>query len=184
MTETEPGSIELDRSGSEPVVRLGHPPGPFTLDQLRMYGEYLITVAAEAKHAGGEPEVDELVTVIDSSQARWMPYHDGVRVLAREILAAGYKRDRAREPAEHAEPSPIGVRLRQERERLGWSLREAERRSGVPNAHISQIETGAIQRPELATLAPLAAAYGLSLDELATGIPVAVDDEERAPGEA
>ena len=186
MTDTEPGSIELDRSGSEPVVRLGPVPAAFTLDQLRMYGEYLITVATEAEHANGEPDVDELVAMIDSSQARWMPYHDGVRVLAREILAAGYKRDRPREPAEHAGPSPAGVRLRQERERLGWSLREAERHSGVPNAHISQIETGVIQRPELATVAPLAAAYGLSLNDLAgrTGSPVADDDEDRPPWEA
>ena len=85
----------------------------------------------------------------------WLTGHATVTVTRMERVA-------------HANPPPPGVRLRQERERLGWSLREAERRTGVPNAHISQIETGAIKSPELATLAPLAAAYRLSLDELAT----------------
>jgi len=35
-----------------------------------------------------------------------------------------------------------GPELRDARQRLGWSLRDAERVSGVPNAHINQIETG------------------------------------------
>ncbi len=55
----------------------------------------------------------------------------------------------------------LGSRLAEARRQRGWSLREAERRSGVPNAHISQIETGAIRRPEAATLIRLADAYGL-----------------------
>ena len=59
-----------------------------------------------------------------------------------------------------------GTRLRAARNERGWSLREAERRSGVPNAHISQIETGTIQSPELATLQPLAKAYGIQLADL------------------
>ena len=164
MTDTEPGSIELDRSGSEPVVRLGPTPDAFTLDQLRAYASYLTVVADEAARRP-EPEVDELIAVFNATQARWMHWESAAPELARAVLAAGYKRDR--EPAPHAGPSPAGVRLRQERERLGWSLREAERRTGIPNAHISQIETGAIRSPELATLAPLAAAYGFSLDDMA-----------------
>jgi transcriptional regulator with XRE-family HTH domain len=51
------------------------------------------------------------------------------------------------------------------RRQLGWSLRAAERASGVPNAHISQIETGAIVNPGPSVIAKLAEAYGL--DELA-----------------
>ena len=91
---SEPGSIEIDRSGTEPLVSIEHPPGPFTLDQLRAYASYLTLVADEAARRP-EPEVDELVAVIDGSRARWMPYEEGVRRLAREILDAGYERKNA-----------------------------------------------------------------------------------------
>ena len=60
----------------------------------------------------------------------------------------------------------VGRRLAAARKEQGWSLREAERRSGIPNAHISQLETGAIKSPELATLQPLAKAYGIPLADL------------------
>lgn len=55
----------------------------------------------------------------------------------------------------------LGASLAAARKDRGWSLREAERRSGVPNAHISQIETGAIERPGIAILVRLAEAYGI-----------------------
>lgn len=55
----------------------------------------------------------------------------------------------------------LGTRLAGARKRLGWSLRAAERASGVHNAHISQIETGAIAQPGFAVVARLAKAYGL-----------------------
>lgn len=60
----------------------------------------------------------------------------------------------------------IGPRLAEARKSRGWTLREAEQRTGVPNAHICQIETGTIKRPEPATLIPLARAYGIPLAEL------------------
>jgi transcriptional regulator with XRE-family HTH domain len=60
----------------------------------------------------------------------------------------------------------VGTVLAAARKERDWSLREVERRSGVPNAHISQIETGAIRSPELATLQPLAKAYGIQLADL------------------
>jgi transcriptional regulator with XRE-family HTH domain len=53
------------------------------------------------------------------------------------------------------------------RSRLGWSLRDAERAAGVPNAHLCQLETGAIKRPAVAILAKLADAYGLPVTQLA-----------------
>lgn len=59
----------------------------------------------------------------------------------------------------------LAIQLAAARSQLGWSLRTAERASGVPNAHISQIETGAIAEPGYAVVAKLAAAYGM--DELA-----------------
>jgi HTH-type transcriptional regulator, competence development regulator len=61
-----------------------------------------------------------------------------------------------------------GPELRDARQSLGWSLRDAERVSGVPNAHISQIETGKIRRPGLPVLAKLAAAYGRPVDRCPT----------------
>ena len=65
------------------------------------------------------------------------------------------------------ETTTLGARLAEARKQRGWTLREAERRTGVANAHLSQIETGAILRPSLDTMVPLAAVYGLPLDELA-----------------
>lgn len=62
----------------------------------------------------------------------------------------------------------LGSRLKAARKACGWSLREAERRSGVPNAHICQVETGAIKSPGTAVLVRLSAAYGLPLAELRT----------------
>jgi transcriptional regulator with XRE-family HTH domain len=47
-----------------------------------------------------------------------------------------------------------------------WSLRDAERHTGVPNAHISQIESGMIKRPGLAVLGKLAKGYVLPLRDL------------------
>lgn len=57
--------------------------------------------------------------------------------------------------------APLGARFAAARKRLGWSLRDAGRASGVPNAHISQIETGAIVHPGPAVVAKLAKAYGM-----------------------
>jgi transcriptional regulator with XRE-family HTH domain len=62
---------------------------------------------------------------------------------------------------------PLGVMLSGARSRLGWSLRDAERATGVPNAHLSQIETGKIERPSVAVLARLAKAYGIPAERLA-----------------
>jgi transcriptional regulator with XRE-family HTH domain len=59
-----------------------------------------------------------------------------------------------------------GARLAAARKERGWTLREAERRSGVPNAHISQIETGAIRQPGTAVLIRLGTAYEIPLPEL------------------
>lgn len=61
----------------------------------------------------------------------------------------------------------LGDKLAAARAHQGWSLREAEKHTGILNAHLSQIETGAIQHPGLETLLPLAAAYGIPVDELA-----------------
>jgi HTH-type transcriptional regulator, competence development regulator len=63
-------------------------------------------------------------------------------------------------------PSPLGAALREARERHGLSLREVERRTGIRNAHLSQLETGAIARPEMALLWDLAAVYELDFSEL------------------
>lgn len=60
----------------------------------------------------------------------------------------------------------LGKKLADARAEKGWSLREAERRTGLNNAHISQIETGAIAQPAPNILWALAEAYGLDLGEL------------------
>jgi len=50
--------------------------------------------------------------------------------------------------------------LKELRARLGWSIRELERRSGVSNASISRIESG-LSEPKAETLIALANALGV-----------------------
>ena len=68
---------------------------------------------------------------------------------------------------------PPGARFAAARKRLGWTLRDAERASGVSNAHISQIETGAIAQPGPAVVAKLARAYGMG-DLIAVTVPTGI----------
>lgn len=56
--------------------------------------------------------------------------------------------------------------LRDRREELGLSLREVERRTSIANAHLSQIETGKIEKPEVSLLFELAQAYDMDLVQL------------------
>jgi len=60
----------------------------------------------------------------------------------------------------------LGDRLAAARADKGWSLREVERRTGIHNAHLSQIETGGIERPAPNVLWALAEVYKLDLHEL------------------
>jgi len=57
--------------------------------------------------------------------------------------------------------------LRRARLHKGWSLREVEKRTGVPNAHLSQIEHGRIRKPDAAILWRLADFYVLDFGQLA-----------------
>jgi HTH-type transcriptional regulator, competence development regulator len=52
------------------------------------------------------------------------------------------------------------------RGRTGMSLRDVERATGIRNAHLSQLETGTIARPDPALLWSLAELYGLDFGEL------------------
>jgi transcriptional regulator with XRE-family HTH domain len=60
----------------------------------------------------------------------------------------------------------LGKTLAAARVKRNWSLREVERRTGIHNAHLSQIETGAIERPAPNVLWALAEVYELDLREL------------------
>jgi transcriptional regulator with XRE-family HTH domain len=60
----------------------------------------------------------------------------------------------------------LGVILSGARLRHGWTLRDAERETGIANAHISQMETGKITAPGIVHLVKLARAYGLPLRRL------------------
>ncbi len=61
--------------------------------------------------------------------------------------------------------SPLGERLRRERDRLGLSLRELARRLEVSPSLVSQIETGKIQ-PSVRTLYAMVSELGVSLDDV------------------
>ena len=60
----------------------------------------------------------------------------------------------------------LGPVLKQARLALEMSLRDVERRTGIRNAHLSQLETGGIARPEMALLWDLAAVYDLDFSML------------------
>lgn len=66
-----------------------------------------------------------------------------------------------RELAEDSKPV-LGEILRRARQHQGLSLRQVESRIGVSNAHLSQIERGAIRRPDPAILMNLAELYNLN----------------------
>jgi HTH-type transcriptional regulator, competence development regulator len=68
--------------------------------------------------------------------------------------------------AEAAEPV-LGEILKRARLHKELSLRSVERRTGIPNAHLSQIERGVIRKPDPAIIFELASVYGLDFALLA-----------------
>ena len=60
-------------------------------------------------------------------------------------------------------PETLGETLKAARAAAGLSLRDVERRADVKSGHLSQIETGAIAKPEMAMLWDLAAVYGATI---------------------
>jgi transcriptional regulator with XRE-family HTH domain len=65
-------------------------------------------------------------------------------------------------------PGTLGKALAAERTRRGWSLREVEKRTGIHNAHLSQIESGTIERPDPAIIWTLAQLYQKDYSALLT----------------
>ena len=62
--------------------------------------------------------------------------------------------------------TPLGDLLQKERQRRNLTLREVERQTGIHNAHLSQIEKGAITRPAPNILFTLAALYDVKYEHL------------------
>jgi transcriptional regulator with XRE-family HTH domain len=63
-------------------------------------------------------------------------------------------------------PEELAQLLADRRRKLGKSLRDVEEETGINNAHVSQIETGAIDRPAPNLLYELAMAYDLDFKRL------------------
>jgi transcriptional regulator with XRE-family HTH domain len=61
----------------------------------------------------------------------------------------------------------IGELIAVARELKGWSLRELEKRCGVSNVVISQIETGRTKSPTWHNVVKITKSLGLKLDRLA-----------------
>jgi transcriptional regulator with XRE-family HTH domain len=61
----------------------------------------------------------------------------------------------------------IGARVRREREKRGWTLRELARRAAVSPGAISKLEGGARLSPSMEVGKRLARALGVTLDYLA-----------------
>jgi HTH-type transcriptional regulator, competence development regulator len=60
----------------------------------------------------------------------------------------------------------LGEVLKEARVARGLSLRAVERETGIQNAHLSQLENGTINKPEMALLWELAALYDLDYTNL------------------
>jgi len=60
----------------------------------------------------------------------------------------------------------LGELLAAARRKRRWTLREVERRTGIHNAHLSQIEKGGIERPAPNLLWTLSALYELDYAKL------------------
>jgi transcriptional regulator with XRE-family HTH domain len=84
-------------------------------------------------------------------------------------------------PAEPLAPSNIGPRLREQRERLGISLRELARRIGVSASLISQIERDKVN-PSVSTLWALARELGLNMGDLFDEEPGPRDSRSHGTG--
>lgn len=70
----------------------------------------------------------------------------------------------------------LGTLLRETRLARGWSLREVERRTGIDNAHLSQIETGHIEKPAMHLLYTLSRLYDLDYARLMRAAGYATDE--------
>jgi transcriptional regulator with XRE-family HTH domain len=82
--------------------------------------------------------------------------------------------------ASEAEPV-LGPILRRARRQRGFTLRDVEGRTGIPNAHLSQIERGQIKRPDQRIVWKLAQLYNLDFGLLAVWAgSIEADSDERA----
>ncbi|HLX89898.1 MAG TPA: helix-turn-helix transcriptional regulator [Acidimicrobiales bacterium] len=77
-------------------------------------------------------------------------------------------------------PSQFGDRLRRWRSDRGVTLRDVSEVSGISIAYLSDLERGKLANPTLDTLTALAAALGVSLNEL-LGIEAEQPGEPRLP---
>lgn len=83
--------------------------------------------------------------------------------------------------SEAAEPV-LGEILKRARLHRGLSLRDVERRTRIPNAHLSQIERGLIRRPDPAIVYELASTYRLDFALLAEWAGYLGDRREASAG--
>jgi transcriptional regulator with XRE-family HTH domain len=61
----------------------------------------------------------------------------------------------------------VGELITVARECKGFSLRDLEKRTGISNAMLSQIETGHVKNPSWKSVVKIAKALGLKLERLA-----------------
>lgn len=89
------------------------------------------------------------------------------RAARTETLARSRRRSAATAVASEPAPAELGDVLRRARKHRNYSLRQVEERTGVLNAHLSQIERGQIKRPDPALLWRLSELYSLDFGLLA-----------------
>src|SRR6185312_12778056 len=78
------------------------------------------------------------------------------------------RKRRGHSVAQASEAKPLlGPILRRARSQRGFTLRDVEGRTGIPNAHLSQIERGQIKRPDQRIVWKLAQLYNLDFGLLA-----------------
>lgn len=96
------------------------------------------------------------------------------------VVRSNNRRAPCVEEAHEAEPV-LGKILAHARRRHNFTLREVERRTGIPNAHLSQIERGQIRKPDQTIVLKLARLLDLDFGLLASWIgPEEQRSDERA----
>jgi transcriptional regulator with XRE-family HTH domain len=81
-----------------------------------------------------------------------------------------------------AKKKKLGEVLKEARKERDMSLRDVERETQISNAHLSQVESGKIEKPDMALLYTLATLYGLNYRDLLVlaGYGVAEEGSGRA----
>ncbi len=162
MTKTETVTLlRKTRELAESLVAIKTTIEPAEMNRLGKLAEEIAEVieSPDAQDVGetlvGAPELCEFVE-------EWLRLESGV---AEHPTVPGVTHA-AEALSGFISPALFATKLRAAREQAGQSIRELERRSGVSNSYIGQLESGASPPPSVKVAVRLGRALGLTEDQL------------------